>query len=281
VLPVIRAILESGSKYSAVDVFAAEHRLGELRAEVAQLWHQMDVLVLPAIGTTFTVADVLADPIGANTKLGHYTHFGNLLDLCAVVVPAGMTADGRPAALMILGPALADDRVLGVAAELTGSTGSSTGLRAAGSPPPPTPEPAGEQASTTLVVAGHHMTGQPRETDLVSRGGSLFSCTLTAPVYRLLKVGAAQPVPALVRVETGGAAIEVETWSLPPAALPAILSTASRSLCFGHVQLADGTAEIGFVADASALGGADITDITEYGGWRGYLAAQDALLLTH
>ena len=76
------------------------------------------MLVLPAIGTTFTVDEVLADPIGANTELGHYTHFGNLLDLCAVVVPAGLTADGRPAALMVLGPALADDRVLALAAEL-------------------------------------------------------------------------------------------------------------------------------------------------------------------
>ena len=67
----------------------------------------------------FTVDEVLADPIGANTKLGHYTHFGNLLDLCAVVVPAGLTSDGRPAALMILGPALADDRILALAAELS------------------------------------------------------------------------------------------------------------------------------------------------------------------
>ena len=97
-LPVIRTILQGGATYSAVDVFSAEHRLGELRAQVAELWQEMDVLVLPAIGTTFTVDEVLADPIGANTKLGHYTHFGNLLDLCAVVVPAGLTADGRPAA---------------------------------------------------------------------------------------------------------------------------------------------------------------------------------------
>ena len=75
----------------------------------------MDVLVLPTIGTTFTVDEVLADPIATNTKLGHYTHFGNLLDLCAVAVPAGLTADGRPASLMVLGPALTDDTVLAVA----------------------------------------------------------------------------------------------------------------------------------------------------------------------
>ena len=50
--------------------------------------------------------------------LGHYTHFGNLLDLCAVAVPAGITADGRPASVMVLGPALADDTVLHLAAQI-------------------------------------------------------------------------------------------------------------------------------------------------------------------
>ena len=109
VLPVIRAILEGGARFSATDVFAAQHRLGELRTAVAALWARMDVLVLPALATTFSPAQVHADPIGTNSALGHYTHFGNLLDLCAAVVPAGLTTDGRPCALMVLGPALADD----------------------------------------------------------------------------------------------------------------------------------------------------------------------------
>ncbi len=235
ILPVIRTILEGGSKYTAVDVFSAEHRLGELRAEVAALWHQMDVLVLPAIGTTFTVDEVLADPIGANTKLGHYTHFGNLLDLCAVVVPAGLTTDGRPAALMILGPALADDRVLAVAAELSGTalaTGSTTTTTAAETPVDTVISPDGTSnghgvapvvisaPSTTLVVVGHHLAGQPRSFDLSDRGATLTALTETAPAYRLLRVGSAIPVPVLVGVETGGAAVEVETWSVPSAALP-------------------------------------------------------------
>ncbi len=78
----------------------------------------MDVLVLPTIGTTFTVPEVLADPIATNTKLGHYTHFGNLLDLCAIAVPAGTTATAARPALMVLGPALRDDTVLAVAARI-------------------------------------------------------------------------------------------------------------------------------------------------------------------
>ena len=118
VLPVVADIIRGGARFSAVDVFRAQYRLAELKSVVAGLFTAMDVLVLPTIGTTFTVEVVLAEPISTNTVLGHYTHFGNLLDLCAVAVPAGTTADGRPASTMVLGPALSDDLVLAVARRL-------------------------------------------------------------------------------------------------------------------------------------------------------------------
>jgi allophanate hydrolase len=60
----------------------------------------------------------LAAPIDCNTTLGHYTHFGNLLDLLGVAVPLGRTADGRPCSAMLLGPALTDDTVLHLAAQI-------------------------------------------------------------------------------------------------------------------------------------------------------------------
>jgi Asp-tRNA(Asn)/Glu-tRNA(Gln) amidotransferase A subunit family amidase len=78
----------------------------------------MDVLVVPTIGTTFTVAQVLEQPNDCNTMLGHYTHFGNLLDLTGVAIPVGHTADGRPLSVTVLGPALSDDIVLDLAARL-------------------------------------------------------------------------------------------------------------------------------------------------------------------
>jgi allophanate hydrolase len=114
--PVVRDILRGGEKYTAVDAFAAQQTLQELRARVGRLWREMDVLVVPTIGTTFTVAQVLDRPIDCNTMLGHYTHFGNLLDLTGVAVPVGHTADGRPLSVMILGPALSDDTILALAA---------------------------------------------------------------------------------------------------------------------------------------------------------------------
>jgi allophanate hydrolase len=310
VLPVIRTILEGGARYSAVDVFAAEHRLGELKVQVAALWARMDVLVLPAVGTTFTVEEVLADPIGTNTALGHYTHFGNLLDLCAAVVPAGMTTDGRPAALMVLGPALADDRVLTMAAALSGAPHSAAGADPKDEvPSTSTAVPGGAISSTseapspgsapsaaavtigpvteslsaamdtesttrcTLVVVGHHLSGEPRNGDLLDRGGVLTATTRTAARYRLVRIGDDAPVPALVAVPRGGAAIDVETWSVPAEACVAILAASSGSVCLGRVELADGTTQIGFVGDAAAMATDAITDITEFGGWRNYLAA--------
>ncbi|WP_174565346.1 allophanate hydrolase [Rhodococcoides yunnanense] len=122
IVPVVRDIFLGGRKYTAVDAFRALQRLQDLRSSVAQLWDSMDVMIVPTIGTTFTVAEVQGDPIGCNTKLGHYTHFGNLLDLTAVAVPAGLTFDGRPVSLMVIGPALADDTVLAVAARLLGES---------------------------------------------------------------------------------------------------------------------------------------------------------------
>lgn len=116
--PVVREIFRSGEKYTAVDAFAALQRLQELKAEVAEVWEGVDVLVVPTIGTTFTVADVLARPIDCNTILGHYTHFGNLLDLLGIAVPLGLTADGRPYSAMLLGAALTDDTVLQLAAQV-------------------------------------------------------------------------------------------------------------------------------------------------------------------
>ncbi len=116
--PVVREILRGGQKYTAVDAFAALQRLAELKATVDRLWRSMDVLVVPTIGTTFTVPEVLAAPIECNTKLGHYTHFGNLLDLLGVAIPLGTTPDGRPYSAMLLGAAQTDDTALQFAANL-------------------------------------------------------------------------------------------------------------------------------------------------------------------
>ncbi|MCP9275110.1 allophanate hydrolase [Mycolicibacterium arenosum] len=139
--PVVRDILRSGEKYSAKDAFAALQRLQELKAEVGRLWQRMDALVVPTIGTTFTVDEVQARPIECNTMLGHYTHFGNLLDLLGVAVPLGTTPSGRPYSATILAAACTDDIALHLAAAvLDEPRRTGAGIAAVPSPSPSTVE---------------------------------------------------------------------------------------------------------------------------------------------
>jgi allophanate hydrolase len=82
------------------------------------------VLLLPTVPTTFTRAEIAADPIGRNLVLGRYTQSANLLDVAAVAVPAGTTADGRPVGVTPLGPAFSEARLLSTADELLAREGA-------------------------------------------------------------------------------------------------------------------------------------------------------------
>jgi allophanate hydrolase len=118
VLPVTRAVIERGYDYSGADAFAAIHRLRELRAWSAGLWEHADALLLPTVPTTFTRAQIAEQPVERNLVLGRYTQFANLLDMSAVAFPAGLTDDGRPVGLSLLGPAFAEARLLRIAHHL-------------------------------------------------------------------------------------------------------------------------------------------------------------------
>jgi allophanate hydrolase len=116
--PVVRGIIESGARFSAADAFRTQHRLRNLRHVTKRVWDDVDALLLPTIGTTFTVDEVLAEPLARNAILGHYTHFTNLLDLAALSLPVGTTSDGRPVALMLIGPPHSDLTLASIAAVL-------------------------------------------------------------------------------------------------------------------------------------------------------------------
>jgi allophanate hydrolase len=118
VLPVTRAVIERGADFTAVDAFRARHRLQELRAECNRAWLDADVLLLPTVPTTFTRAQLADEPVARNLVLGRYTQFANLLDLAALAVPAGVTADGRPVGVTLLGPAFSEARLFAAATEL-------------------------------------------------------------------------------------------------------------------------------------------------------------------
>ncbi|MGH1506498.1 MAG: allophanate hydrolase-related protein, partial [Acidimicrobiales bacterium] len=69
-----------------------------------------------------------------------------------------------------------------------------------------------------------------------------------------------------------GAAIEVDVWSLDAAALGTFLTMIPAPLALGTVELDDGSTRTGFVAEGRAVDGA--TEITDFGGWRAYVASR-------
>ncbi|MDG4786962.1 allophanate hydrolase [Micromonospora sp. WMMD1102] len=268
VLPVTREVLEKGRRHDATDLFRAWHRLRELRAWADRLWQRIDVLVVPTVGTTFTLAEIGEDPIGRNLMLGRYTQFANLLDLAAVSVANGFTAAGRPASLTLLGPAFSDGTLTRLAAALTGRP-DPLADRAGNCPEPP---PDGDPR-VLLAVVGRHLRGESRNSELVERGATLAGLARTAPLYRLYRLPSDDGVglPSLVRVGPGrGAAIEIELWRLPVDAIGGLLRGVPAPLSLGWLRLHDGREVLGFLAEAYATAVATAEDISAAGGWRAY-----------
>jgi len=56
-----------------------------------------------------------ADPIARNARLGRYTNFVNLLDCCAIAVPAGFRSDGLAFGVTLVAPACSDASLAGIA----------------------------------------------------------------------------------------------------------------------------------------------------------------------
>ena len=121
--PVTRQIILAGAHGTAADTFAAFYRLEALRRVADHTFRSVDALVLPTAPTIYTVAQVLDDPIGLNSRLGTYTNFANLLDLCALAVPASMRADGVPFGITLLAPAGNDAALAAIGRRFQAATG--------------------------------------------------------------------------------------------------------------------------------------------------------------
>ncbi|TNC23618.1 allophanate hydrolase [Amycolatopsis alkalitolerans] len=252
--PAVRRIVLGAERFSGADAFRGLHELARLRLVAELAFTGVDALLLPVTPGHPTLAEVATDPIGANSRLGVFTNMANLLDLCAVAVPAGLRPDGLPFGVQLLAPAFADAPLLDLAARWNG-------------------EPAGPPAGRALLaVAGAHLTGQPANADLVRLGGVLHSRARTGPGHRMYTVDGPFPRPGLVRTGDGPAAgLELEVWDLPHDAIGALLPTIAEPLHLGPLTLDDGSTVLGFVADSAC---ADPTrDITSHGSWRAYLRA--------
>ena len=121
--PVTRQVLLAGAHGTAADAFAAFYQLEDLRRVSDYTFASIDALVLPTAPTIYTVAQVLADPIQLNSRLGTYTNFVNLLDLCGLALPAAIRPDGAPFGVTLLAPAGADAALAAIGRQFHQATG--------------------------------------------------------------------------------------------------------------------------------------------------------------
>jgi allophanate hydrolase len=275
-LPVLRTILEGARSLTALDAFEGEYRLHGLRRAAGEQWERMDVLVLPTTPTTYSIEEVLQEPIALNSRLGLYTNFTNLLDLAAVAVPAGFRPDGLPLGVTLFGPAHTERELARVGALFLTHRGEVT-LGATGEAVRETIETSPEApAETLLAVAGAHLSGEPLNHQLTSRGARLVRACRTSHHYRMYALaGTVPPKPGLVRdPRFEGDGIDVEIWAMDGASFGSFVDEVPAPLAIGTVVLEDGTIVNGFVCEPYSLDGA--AEITAYKGWRQYLAAKVA-----
>jgi allophanate hydrolase len=234
--------------------FAADlERLDRYRAETTALLAGFDALLLPTTTGHPTIAEVEADPVAVNARLGIYTNFVNLLDMAAAAVPAG-TADGSPFGISLITRAFDDQIALDLAALLAGDE-------------PAAPYPRG---GTDLVVFGAHLRGQPLNHQLTRLGARYAGVVRTAPEYRMVALPTTPAKPGIVRDATAGASLAGERWTLSPAALGTFLAGLPAPMALGPITVDGGEQVLGFHCDPdSARSGADIT---RYGSWTAYLA---------
>lgn len=112
--PVVRDIILSGKQPRAYELFHAQYQLATWKRATDAIWDTIDLLVLPTTGTIYKVDAVLQDPVQLNKILGRYTNFVNLLDLSGLAVPAGVTDEGLPFGITLMGPAFAEETLIEV-----------------------------------------------------------------------------------------------------------------------------------------------------------------------
>jgi allophanate hydrolase len=269
--PITREITIAGSRLSAADAFAALYRLQNLRHTAEHAFADIDALVLPTTPTAYSTAQVLANPIELNSRLGIYTNFVNLLDLCGLALPSAIRPDEIPFGITLLAPAGQDALLASIGRVFQSQTKLTVGAKGVTLPPLADLKAAPAGDEIPIAVVGAHLSGMALNSELKAHGARLLEATSTAPDYRLYALPTTPPKPGMLRVEAGGGtSIELELWALPAVAFAKFVAAIPPPLSIGTVRLKDGRGIKGFIVEAADIAGAQ--DISAFGGWRGFVA---------
>jgi allophanate hydrolase len=274
--PVTREIIIAGARLSAADTFAALYRLQALRKIAERAFNNIDALVLPTAPTVYSTVQVLANPLELNSRLGTYTNFVNLLDLCGLALPAAIRPDDIPFGITLLAPAGQDAQLASIGRVFHADTRLPMGSRSLPQPPLAALPANVSGDEIAVAVVGAHLSGMVLNGELKALGGRLLESTATAPDYKLYALDTAPPKPGMLRVEAGsGSSIELEVWALPAAAFGRFVAAIPPPLSIGTIRLADGRGVKGFIVEPAGVVGA--RDISEFSGWRAFVAEKLAV----
>jgi allophanate hydrolase len=269
--PVTREIARAGERLSAADTFAALYRLQALRKTAERAFADVDALVLPTAPTVYSTAQVLGNPIELNSRLGTYTNFVNLLDLCGLALPAAISPDRIPFGITLLAPAGHDAQLASIGRVFHADTKLPIGARSVPQPPLAALSSGLRSEEIAIAVVGAHLSGMVLNSELKALGGRLLEASRTAPDYRLYALETTPPKPGMLRVQPGtGSSIELELWALSAAAFGKFVAAVPSPLSIGTVRLVDGRGVKGFIVEPADVNGA--RDISEFRGWRTFMA---------
>ncbi|KAK3934516.1 putative hydrolase [Diplogelasinospora grovesii] len=123
--PVIKELFGRAlaSPPSAYDVFRDQALQIQLTRKAQQIFDTLsggvDVLIVPTTTQHPTIEQMSADPLKLNSKLGTFTHFANVVDMCGINVPAGTYEDESgtklPFGITVLGGSGYDAKILDIA----------------------------------------------------------------------------------------------------------------------------------------------------------------------
>ncbi|HYZ69577.1 MAG TPA: allophanate hydrolase [Mycobacterium sp.] len=257
--PTVRRIISAARDIPAHQLVCDRREVSRLRAVAMAALDGVDALVVPTAPMHPRIDEVAADPVGVNSRMGTYSNFCNLFDLCAVAVPAG-TAGEAQFGLTVLARAFEDAVAFDIGALVTGDQ------------PPVDVWPLAVADSVELVVFGAHLRGGPLVHQLTDLGARWAGELSTAPRYRMSVLPTVPAKPAVTLVPDGapGAALLGHRWLLSPAALGRFLAALPAPMQLGKVEFGDGTWRTAFGCDGAAAIG---TDISAYGSWPAAVAA--------
>ncbi|OJF93686.1 allophanate hydrolase [Pararhizobium antarcticum] len=268
--PVTRKIYGAAKTLTAADAFNGLYALQALKQKVAPLIASVDLFCVPTAPRHYTTAELAAEPIRENSRLGTYTNFVNLLDMCGIAVPTGTRSDGLPASVTLLAASGKDGMTAALAARIHQASGLTLG--ATGWPQPPARPTADISApGIDLVVVGAHLSGMPLNGQLKALEASFVRTAKTAASYRLYSLAGQTPAkPGLIRCsDDTGAQIAVEVWRLSAAAFGQFVAAIPSPLGIGTILLSDGSEAKGFLVEPVGL--EDAVDISDFGGWRAFV----------